>query len=92
MKKHISVFQLMVRCNFYRVLAVLAVMIVLQTGLFWFALNCGIGAEGFGLEYVFEKSYIELVSARYKIKIFRILILLICILILMEHVWLWQDF
>lgn len=61
MKKHISVFQLMVRCNFYRVLAVLAVMIVLQTGLFWFALNRGIGAEGFGLEYVFEKSYIELV-------------------------------
>lgn len=61
MKKHISVFQLMVRCNFYRVWAVLAIMIVLQTGLFLFALNRGFGIEGFGLEHVFEKSYIEIV-------------------------------
>lgn len=61
MKKHMSVFQLMVRCSFYRVLAVLTVMIVLQTGLFWFALNHGISTEGFGLEYVFEKSHIDIV-------------------------------
>ena len=61
MKKHMSVFQLMVRCNFYRVLVVLTVMIILQTGLFWFALNRGINTEGFGLEYVFEKSHIDIV-------------------------------
>ena len=61
MKKHSSVFQLMVRSNFYRVLGLMAVMIVLQTGLFWLALNRGFGVEGFGLEYVFEKSYVELV-------------------------------
>lgn len=61
MKKHMSVFQLMVRSNFYRVLAALAVMTVLQTGLFWFALNRGISTEGFGLEYVLEKSRIEIV-------------------------------
>lgn len=61
MKNHMSVFQLMVRCNFYRVLVTLAVMVVLQTGLFWFALNYGISTEEFGLEYVLEKSHIEIV-------------------------------
>lgn len=61
MKKHMSVFQLMVRSNFYRVLSALAVMAVLQTGLFWFALNHGISAEGYGLEYVLKKSRIEIV-------------------------------
>lgn len=61
MKKHMSVFQLMVRCNFYRVLVTLAAMVVLQTGLFWWAFNHGFGAEGYGLEFVFEKSHIELV-------------------------------
>lgn len=61
MKKHISVFQLMVRSNFYRVLSALAVMAVLQTGLFWFALNHGNSAEGFSLEYVLKKSLIEIV-------------------------------
>ena len=55
MKKHSSVFQLMVRCSFYRVLIILTVMVTLQTGLFWLALNSGSSAEGFGLEYVFEK-------------------------------------
>lgn len=61
MKKHMSVFQLMIRCNFYRVLGLLAVMVVLQTGLFWLAFNRGFGVEGYGLEFVFEKSHIELV-------------------------------
>lgn len=61
MKKHRSVFQLIIRCNFYRVLGLLAVMVVVQTGLFCLTLNRGCGVEGFGLEYVFEKSRIELV-------------------------------
>ena len=56
-----SVFQLMVRSNFYRVLSALAVMAVLQTGLFWFALKKGGSQEGFGLEYVVEKSHIGIV-------------------------------
>lgn len=61
MKKHSSVFQLMVRCSFYRVLIILTVMVTLQTGLFWLALNSGSSAEGFGLEYVFDKSHISVV-------------------------------
>ena len=61
MKKHKSVFQLMIRCNFYRVLGLLAVMMVLQTGLFWLAFNRGFDAGVYGLEYVLEKSHIELV-------------------------------
>lgn len=61
MKKHISVFQLMIRSNFYRVSGLLVVMVVLQTGLFWIALNSEVSADGFGLEYVFKISHIELV-------------------------------
>lgn len=61
MKKHRSVFELMVRSNFYRILVLLAVMVVLQTGLFMLALNRRFNTESFGLEYVLEKSYIELV-------------------------------
>lgn len=61
MKKHISVFELMVRSNFYTVLVLLTVMVGLQSGLFLFALNRGFTGESFGLEYIFEKSHIELV-------------------------------
>ena len=61
MKKHRSVFELMVRSNFYRILLLLAAMVILQTGLFLFAFYRRFGTEAFSLEAVLKKSYIELV-------------------------------
>lgn len=61
MKKHIAVFMLMARCTFYRILGLLAVMVAAETGLFWLALKQGISDEGFGLEYVIDKSHIVVV-------------------------------
>ena len=61
MKKHRSVFELMVRSNFYRILLLLAAMVIVQTGLFLFAFHRRFGTEAFGLEAVLKKSYIELV-------------------------------
>lgn len=61
MKKHRSVFELMVRSNFYRILLLLVAMVILQTGLFLFAFYRRFGTEAFSLESVLKKSYIELV-------------------------------
>ncbi len=61
MKERISVFMLMARNSFYKILGVLAVMTAIETGLFRIALNRGVSSEGFGLEYVIEKSHIVIV-------------------------------
>lgn len=61
MKKHLSVFMLMIRYSFYKVLGLLAAMAVLETGVFWFAFRKGGSQDGFGLEYVIEKSHIGVV-------------------------------
>lgn len=61
MKKNRSVFELMVRSNFYRILLLLAAMVILQTGLFLFAFHRRFGTEAFSLESLLKKSYIELV-------------------------------
>ena len=61
MKKYRSVFELIVRSNFYRILLLLAAMVILQTGLFLFAFYRRFGTEAFSLEAVLKKSYIELV-------------------------------
>lgn len=61
MKKHISVFMLMVRYSFYRVLGLLAVMATVEAGLFWMTLKRGFSQEGYGLEYVIDKSHIAFV-------------------------------
>lgn len=61
MKKHISVFMLIVRYSLYRILGLLAVMAAVETGLFWMALSRGMSKEGYGLEYVIDKSHIVIV-------------------------------
>ena len=61
MKKNRSVFELMVRSNFYRILLLLTAMVILQTGLFLFAFHRRFGTEAFSLESLLKKSYIELV-------------------------------
>ena len=61
MKKHRSVFELMVRSNFYRILLLLTAMVIVQTGLFLFAFHRRFGTEALSLEAVLKKSYIELV-------------------------------
>lgn len=61
MKKHLAVFMLIIRYSFYKILGLLAAMTVIETGLFWFALRKGGSQDGFGLEYVIEKSHIAIV-------------------------------
>lgn len=61
MKKHISVFMLIVRYSLYRILALLTVMAAVETGLFWMTLKRGMSQEGYGLEYVIDKSHIAIV-------------------------------
>lgn len=61
MKERMSVFMLMARCSFYKILGLLAVMTTVETGLFFMALNREVNKEGFGLEYVIQKSHIAIV-------------------------------
>ena len=58
MKKHLSVFMLIIRYSFYKILGLLGAMAVIETGLFWLVLRKGGSQDGFGLEYVIEKSHI----------------------------------
>lgn len=61
MKKHLSVFMLIIRYSFYKILGLLGAIAVIETGLFWLVLRKGGSQDGFGLEYVIEKSHIGIV-------------------------------
>ena len=61
MKERMSVFMLMARNSFYKIFGLLVVMIAIEAGMFGLALNRGVSSDGFGLEYVIDKSHIAIV-------------------------------
>lgn len=57
MKKHLSVFMLMARSSFYKILGLLAAAAAVEGVLFWLALRRGPVQGSFGLELVIEDSH-----------------------------------
>jgi len=61
MKQHLSVLGLLIRCSLWRILLILLLMVVIQGGLFAFALHRAIAANQPGLELIISGSQIALV-------------------------------
>ncbi len=61
MRKHLSVFMLMVRSSLYPILGLFLLMAATQGGVFWYVLNRGHVEEDFGLEYLVSRSGLDLI-------------------------------
>lgn len=62
MKKHLSVFCLMARSSFYKVLAILAAMVVAEGVLFIIAFNTASTSSGTSLERIIDNSFCSFVQ------------------------------
>ena len=58
MKKHLSVFMLMAQSSIYKVISVLILMIVTETGLFYMRMKQGMIGDSFNLEMAVDESRI----------------------------------
>lgn len=73
MKKHLSVFLLMVRSSFYPILGLLVLLAAVQGGIFWLVL-CGSTGEGLLLENVVAGSRLGLVFGLFFFRVSHFLI------------------